>query len=448
MLPRAHSSPDTEPPFVPVTLLRKIAALSRGKLAQNAMALYGVTIANAILPLVTVPYLARVLGPGAWGLVLFAQTAAVWPAMLVEFGFVYSATREVARHANDPARLREIVGEVMACKIGLGVLGLATGVAFWFGVPGFRENPLMLIGALWLALVQGFSPLWFFQGMERMSLPAILEVACRVLFTVSVFFLIKGPGDATRVILYQAFSITLSVGLGLILMYRRVKFTFCGFARAARALRQAWPFFLFAAILNLYAKANSFMLGLLIAPAIVSFYGGPERLMRGFLSFAGPINQVLYPRLAHVAKHDFAEARRTVRRGTIWLGAMGVLPGMVPVLGAPWLVRLLFGQGYERAIPVIRVLGCVCPFSVPDGVMGIRWMFPLGHEHIYNRIVMSAAALDIALLLALTPWLKELGAALALLVTGLFITATVIVVLWKMRPNPFLEFVVEKSPAS
>ena len=426
---------------------RKIAALCRGDIAKNAIALYGVTIANSLLPLIIVPYLARVLGPDAWGMVLFAQTVAVWPAMLVEFGFVYSATREVARHPGDPERLREIVSEVMACKAALSVAGAALGIAFWLGVPAFREQPLFLVGALWLAIVQGLNPLWYFQGIQRMSLPAMIEVGCRVLFTISVFFLIKSPADATKVILWQALSITLSLGIALCLLYRSVRFSLCGFARAVRTLREAWPFFLFVAIMNLYAKANSFMLGLLIAPAIVAFYGGPERLMRGFLSFTTPVNLILYPRLAHLAKHDLAEARRTVRRGTLLVGAMGVLLGVTLTLGAPWLVRVLFGPGYERALPVLRVLGCVCPFAVLNGVMGIRWMFPLGHERLYNRIIMAAAVLDVVLMLALTPWLRELGAAFALLITEMAITFTVFTVLWKMRLNPFQEFAMQRPAA-
>ena len=87
----------------------------------------GVTIANSILPLVMVPYLARVLGPGAWGMVLFAQAVAAWPTLIVEFGFVFSATRDIARHSDDPAKLREIVSEVMTCKAALSVLGVLLG---------------------------------------------------------------------------------------------------------------------------------------------------------------------------------------------------------------------------------------------------------------------------------------------------------------------------------
>jgi PST family polysaccharide transporter len=58
--------------------MSKFMQIIRQRLVQNALALYGVTIANALLPLVLIPYLARVLRPEAWGVVLFAQTAAIW----------------------------------------------------------------------------------------------------------------------------------------------------------------------------------------------------------------------------------------------------------------------------------------------------------------------------------------------------------------------------------
>ncbi len=435
------------PPADAVSLYQKIASLTRGKLAQNALALYGVTVATSLLPLLTVPYLARVLGPGAWGMVLFAQTLAIWPAMLVEFGFVYSATREVARHSGDAGKLRALVGEVMACKLGLSAVGALVGIGFWLWVPAFQQNPSILLGALWLAIVQGLNPLWYFQGIERLRLPALIEVVCRVLFTVSVFFLIKEPGDATRVIFYQALSVTVSLGITLSLMYRTVGFSICGFARALRALREAWPFFLFVAIMNLKGSANGFMLGLLVTPAIVSFYGGPERLLRGFLSLTTPISQVLYPRLTYLVKHDLRKARNTVRKGTQWFAAMGVLLGLALTFGAPWLVGLLFGPGYERGIPVLRVLGVACPFAALNSVMGVSWMFPLGHERIYKRIVMAGAALDLVLVLVLTPWLEEFGAALALCATEIFITATVFAVLWRMRLNPFQDCGAEQPSA-
>ncbi|HRH98134.1 MAG TPA: oligosaccharide flippase family protein, partial [Prosthecobacter sp.] len=335
--------------------MSKFTQMIRQRLVQNALALYGVTIANALLPLVLIPYLARVLRPEAWGLVLFAQTAAIWLGLLVEYGFAYSATREVARHMDQPEKLRQIVAEVMGGKLLLCVIAAVSSLILWLMIPAFHASPLLLVGALWIAVAQGLSPLWYFQGVERMRLPAVLDVVFRLVFVLSVFLWIKSPDDAAAVLVFQAASITLSLLISLRLMYRQVSAGGCSLTRAWETLKDAWHFFLFVAVVNVYGKANSFILGLMTTPAAVSFYGGPERLMRGILSLTGPVNQVLYPRLTHLVKHDYPAARQTVRRGTVMVALIGLCLGLSLTLAAPWFVGLLFGKGYEAAVPVLRV---------------------------------------------------------------------------------------------
>lgn len=429
-------------------MLQRALQLMRQRLVQNALALYAVTIANALLPLVMVPYLARTLRPDAWGVVIFAQTAAIWLGLLVEYGFGYSATRETARHMDEPERLRQIVSEVMGGKLLLSAAACVAAMMLWSVIPAFRESPHLLLGALWIAVAQGLNPLWFFQGIERMRFPAILDVLCRLLFVGSVFVWIKEPAHAPAVVYLQAASLTLSLAISLGMMYRRVGARLCPLARAWAALREAWHFFLFTAIVNVYMKANSFILGLLSTPAMVSFYGGPERLMRGMLSLTGPVNQVLYPRLAHLVTHDYPAARAMVRRGTLLVAVAGVALGIALAAGAPWFVRVLFGEGYEAAVPVLRVMGFVCPFSAVNSVLGVRWMFPLGLEQAYNRVVMCGAALDVALVLALAPGCGAAGAAWAVLATEMLITAVVFALLWRKRLNPFQRASLQRADAT
>ncbi|MFX9912081.1 oligosaccharide flippase family protein, partial [Acinetobacter baumannii] len=78
-------------------MLARFRGLLRHGLVQNVLALYGVQIANYLFPLITVPYLARVLGPKGWGMVAFAQAFGQYLMLVVEYGFSLSATREVAR---------------------------------------------------------------------------------------------------------------------------------------------------------------------------------------------------------------------------------------------------------------------------------------------------------------------------------------------------------------
>lgn len=419
-------------------MFHRITRLCRERLVQNALALYGVTFANALLPLVLIPYVARVLGPGPWGTVLFAQTAAIWLGLLVEYGFTYSATREVARHADEPEKVRQIVTEVMAGRLGLCLLAVVFALALWWSVPEFRAGGhILMVGTCWLGLAQGLSPLWYFQGRERMRLPAVLEVACRVLYVVAVFIWVRSPADAPMVLVYQAAALSCSLLITLGIMYRQTGAGLGTLSGAWRSLREAWSFFLFAALVNVYTRANSFFLGLLASPAAVSFYGGPERMMRGILSLTGPVNQVLYPRLAWLVKHDLPAARTTVRQGTLLVAVVGTGLGLVLTLGAAWWVAWLLGPGYDAAVPVLRVLGLVCPFAAVNSVMGIRWMFPLGLDRTYNRIVMAGAALNVGLVFLLVPAFQAAGAAWAVLTAEGFIAFAVFILLWRRGLNPF-----------
>ena len=86
-------------------------------MAGNATALYTAHVLGLIVPLLTIPYLARVLRPSGWGLVVFAQSFGAWLALVLEYGFDLSGTRAVARVRSDPQRLPEVVAGVQGAKM-------------------------------------------------------------------------------------------------------------------------------------------------------------------------------------------------------------------------------------------------------------------------------------------------------------------------------------------
>src|SRR5580704_19568321 len=98
---------------------RSVSKLLKHKLVQNAASLYGVQIATYAVPLVTIPYLARVLGVSGWGLVAIAQGFGSYIALLGEYGFGLSATREVARQRDDREKLADIFAGVLGAKLAL-----------------------------------------------------------------------------------------------------------------------------------------------------------------------------------------------------------------------------------------------------------------------------------------------------------------------------------------
>jgi polysaccharide transporter, PST family len=157
--------------------LRQLLTVLRHPISQNAFAIYVVQFAVSVLPLVTLPWIARKLGPGELGLVVFSQSFAWILQLVVEFGFGSSATRAVARTRDDDAEVARVVAAVQGAKLALSLIAVLIAVIALFAVPIFRAHPGYLALALCTALTQGFNPGWYFVGIERLRLVSWLEVS-------------------------------------------------------------------------------------------------------------------------------------------------------------------------------------------------------------------------------------------------------------------------------
>ena len=167
------------------------------------MALYAAYLANILLPIATVPYLARVLHPSGLGVVAFAQALALYGVLVIEYGFNLSATRDVAQHRDDPAGLSRLFASVLGARAALSVLVVAGACLARWLVPTFRAHPDMVWLGLFWALAQGSRPYWYFQGSERLKLVAALDVAAKLLAGLGVFVLVRRADDGWIVIALQ-----------------------------------------------------------------------------------------------------------------------------------------------------------------------------------------------------------------------------------------------------
>ena len=386
---------------------------TRGRILHNALALYAVQASAFLLPLVTLPYLARVLRPEGWGVVVFAQSYAIWLALLLHYGFAFSATRDVARHREDPERLAGIVRGVQAAKVLLLALVAVIGVASWSFVPLFREHPGHFVWAWIGAIGYGFTPLWYFQGIERLRGAAALEVGARAVATAGVFVFVRDPADGWIVLALRAVSDMVSTGLLMAWMYRTVRPLGLTYRAGWEALRGGWTLFVFSSAASVYTTANAFLMGLMALPREVSFFGAGERIVRAGSTLLSPLSQAVYPRVSHLAAHDEEGAARLIRRSLVPFVGLGIALGAGLALTAPLLTRIAFGEEYGPAIDVIRVLAFIPPLLGIGTVLGIHWALPMGLERIYMRFVVGAGVLNVVLAVLLVPRYGALGMATA-----------------------------------
>jgi PST family polysaccharide transporter len=405
-------------------------------LARNVGSLYGVQFANYLLPLITIPYLTRVLGVATWGLVAFAQAFGAYASIGIEYGFHLSATREVARNRNSRDELANLVAGVMGAKLVLAAAAVILAVFLKSLIPLFRQHPAFLWAAVFWAVAQSFSMLWYYQGFEKMRLVAVLDVVGKAAATAAIFILIHHPGDGWKVLALQGGGALLSVAVATALVYRQIPFRLPGWRLVRNTLRMGWSMFLFRGSMSLYGAGNAFILGLFASPEAVGFYAGAERLARALMGLLVPIHQSLYPRISNLVHHNRPAANRLARSSVFLMSFTGAVLSLAAFLSAPWAVPFILGKSFAASVPVLEILAALPLLDALGNMFGVLWMVPLGLDRQFNRVVLTGGALNLVLAVILAPRFTQLGMAAAVVMTEIFVTLTLYVTLRRRGLSP------------
>jgi polysaccharide transporter, PST family len=396
----------------------------RHTVIKNALALYAVTFINYLLPLVTIPYLARVLGPQKLGIVLLAQTLGIWLSLIIEYGFGFSAARDIAQKNMDQGELSVIVSGVLGAKACLSLIAfILTFLLIWF-IPIFHSDPIIF----WLSFINcialGFSPFWYFQGIEFLAIPALINISFRLLGLIPIFIWVRQPADAWLAIAFQSSAAFLSTMFLILWMYKLTAPIWPRLKWIKNAFCSGWHLFLFSFASSLYSTANLLILGLLVPPVQVGYYGGAERIHKAFSSLFSPIGQAFYPYITRTLVENKTKGILITQKTLMIMLVFGIAMGLIISIASPYWVRLILGDNYTGSVRVLLVLAIQLPLTSISRILGSQWMLPLNMDKYYSAIVIIAGLLNILLAVILVPHEGIMGMAWAFVLTELFVTTS------------------------
>ncbi len=391
---------------------------------KNIVSLFTLQGANYFLPLITVPYLVRVLGAENFGRIAFAQAFIQYFVVLTNYGFDLSATRAVALVRDDPERLSSLFSTVMIVKSALMVLGFGVMLLIVKLVPGFDRDWSLYVVVYLIVVGNVLFPIWLFQGLERMRYITTLTLFARSLVVIAIFAFVHHRGDYRLAAALQAGGMVIAGLLALAVIPRlgHMRMRWPDIAQLRQVMVDGWHVFLSTAAISLYTSSNIFFLGLLTNSTAVGYFAAAEKLIKAVQGLITPVSQAVYPHIATLAVRSREAALAFIGKLLRVQGiATLILSFLLFILAKP-LVHLLLGIRFQASVGLVEWMAAL-PFVIGlSNVFGIQTMLNFDMKQTFSLILVASGLINIALIIPLAHWLGAEGAAISVLLTEIVVT--------------------------
>ena len=410
-----------------INMLDKIKRLTntegKRRLLSNFMSLSVLQGANYVLPLITLPYLVRVLGPEKYGLIAFAQAFIQYFNILTDYGFNLSATREISIHRDNAQKVSEIFSSVMIIKFCLLVLSFVIMSILVFSFWKFRQDWLIYYLTFGMVVGQVLFPVWFFQGMERMKYITFLNITAKLIFTFAIFVFIRQASDYIYVPLLNLFGYLVAGALALRIVFRgfKVGFKVPSYSSLIHQLKEGWYIFISQVAISGYNSSRLFAVGLFTDNTITGYYAIAEKLMNVVITFPlASLLQSLYPRLSKIYSENKERAIRLMNKFQS-ITTIAYLSGL-PVLYflAPWVIKIISDEPYPETILSFRLL-LLAVFFISANAFRVHFLLISGKDDVYLKIHTIMGIGGLILVFLMTYFFSFVGTCVSIIIIELIV---------------------------
>lgn len=402
------------------TLVNRIRRSKDGKtIVANFGYLTLLQVAGYIFPFITMPYLARVIGTKGFGKIAFAAAIITWVQTITDWGFTYTATRDVAQNREDKDRVSSIFSNVLWSRLLLSVISFAILGCCIFVIPSFRADWTIILVTFIMVPGHILFPDWFFQALERMKYTTIFNLSIRFIFTILVFVCIHDEED------YIIQPLLTSIGYvvcGIISLWLILKkWGYClqkpRFKSIWETIKGSADVFLNNLMPNLYNSFSVMLLGSLSGSTASGIYDGGSRFVSTASQFQNVLSRSFFPFLSR--RIDKAGLFAKINMLT------GVFVAALLFIAAPLIVKIFLAPEFSESVIVLRILAVSMIFLAMSNTYGTNYLILIHKERGLRNITAICSLLGMILSYPLISQYSYIGVAITVFISrALLGTAT------------------------
>jgi O-antigen/teichoic acid export membrane protein len=384
---------------------------------KNLVYNFILSVSQVFLPLISIPYISRVLDPAGIGEVSFIDSFTFYFISIAEFGIVVYGMREVARLRNEPAKKAKLISELLALHIISSsitlILYCIAVLVIWNKVHDIR----LLYFSLSYLVVNFFACEWYFLGMEKFRYITIRSLLARLLGLISIFILIKEPSDYYIYYAIIASSAMINSIWNNYLLFKEVPVSFrnIDWKRHIRKLRITY---FISLIYGVTLILDNVLLRIVSTASAVGYYAFSIKIVRISTTLLSDSLLVFFPRIVSFLKENKPEQVQLMITRNLQLLILFSVPICAGIfLLAEPLVIIFLGQQFIPATDNLKILACFPFLKSYNLFLSKQILISHNHEKLYLNTLIVSSSIFVFLMLFFSSMYADTGASFAIIIT-------------------------------
>lgn len=380
------------------------------------------TMSNFIFPLITFPYVSRVLQPSGTGAVNFGTSLIYYFAMFSQLGIPTYGVRACAKVRDDRLELTRVAHELLFINLVMSVLAYVVLGICLFTVPRlFEDRTLYVIMSLQIILT-AIGMEWLYRAMEQYTYITVRSIIFKAISIVAMFLLVHARSDY---VIYGAITIFAGCAsnvFNLLNAHRFIEMRPVGGYRPGRHMKAILIFFGMSAATTIYTQLDTVMLGFMKTKEDVGYYTAAVRIKQILVSIVTSLGTVLLPRASYyVERGQMREFRRISAKAINFVFLLAAPMSLYFMFFARAGIFFLSGDAYEGSVmPMILIMPTLLLIGLSN-ITGIQVLIPLGREKTVLFSEIWGGVVDLILNALLIPRIASSGAAIGTLVAEMVV---------------------------
>lgn len=396
-------------------------------MAQSVKVNYILNLINTgsqmLFPLITFPYVCRVIGADGIGQVNFYNSIISYISLFTCLGIPMYAIREIARDRNDVVKMNRTATEILLLHTLLTFVGYIVVAILCFTVPQIQANIFLF---LVLSLTIFFTAIgceWFYQGIEDFKYITIRGLIIKTISVILLFIFVRSKSDLLYYGCYMVFGI---LGGNIFNFFRLRKYIhkdniIFSELRITRHIKPVLKVFSMTVVSSIYLQLNTVLLGFIENNTAVGYFSSASKMMLMLLALSTSLNGVVMPRASNLlVENKQEEFKRLLQKSYDFSFAISLPISVGLIICAPNIINVLCGPNFTNSILTSQILGPIIFLVAVSSFIGLQILFPKGQVNLIVYSCIIGACVDIILNIILIPVYSFNGTATAYLLAELF----------------------------